>query len=249
MADNRNLGPEDFTTYTLFVPEGPEFPNGGGYELTRLRDRNPDTRGRPLDRVTTDANSFGGRSQTWKGIDVTLDARLSDLTLRGGLSTGSTSFDRCALLAAVPEATGGAGEFCKTSTNWLTQVKLLGAYTFPYDIQLAGTLRSIAGPQRSAAWLYDASATDLGRPLFNGSRRTNILEPGTTYGDRSNVFDLRLTKLLSIGRQARVRAMVDLYNLFNTNTATFEDNRIEQDFAPVVIVSGRLAKFGLQFDF
>ncbi len=30
VAADRNLGPEDFTTYTLFVPEGPEFPNGGG---------------------------------------------------------------------------------------------------------------------------------------------------------------------------------------------------------------------------
>ncbi len=168
------------------------------------------------------------------------------MTLRGGLSTGSTSTDECALVAAVPRS---PGEFCQAATKWLTQVKLLGAYTFPYGIQAAGTLRSSAGPERRATWLHDASSTDLGRPLFNGTQRMNILEPGTTYGDRINVFDLRLTKLLSIGGQARMRAMIDFYNLFNSNAAIIEDTRLEQNFAPAAIVNGRLVKFGVQFDF
>ena len=164
-------GPEDFTSYTLFVPEGSEFPNGGGYALTGLQDRNLDTRGRPQDIVTTGANTFGGRSQTWKGIDVTLDARLAGVTLRGGLSTGSTSTDACALVVAVPEATG-SGHFCEAATNWLTQVKLLGAYLFPYDIQVAGTLRSIAGPGRAALVSPRSCSACATCPLCGSSIRT-----------------------------------------------------------------------------
>ena len=47
VLDNRNLSPDDFATYTLFVPEGPEFPNGGGYAITGFTDQDLDTRSRP----------------------------------------------------------------------------------------------------------------------------------------------------------------------------------------------------------
>ena len=40
--------------------------------------------------------------------------------------------------------------FCNTSTLWLTQVKLLGAYTLPYGIQVSGTFQSIPGVEREA---------------------------------------------------------------------------------------------------
>ena len=38
--------------------------------------------------------------------------------------------------------------------------------------------------------------------------------------------------LLITGRQARVRAMVDLYNAFNSNAATQENSFLEDNFAP-----------------
>ena len=51
-----------------------------------------------------------------------------------------------------------------------TQIKLLGSYTFPYDIVFAGTLQSIPGPERGAIVTYssDAIAASLGRPLAAG---------------------------------------------------------------------------------
>ena len=42
--------------------------------------------------------------------------------------------------------------------------------------------------------------------------------------------------------------MVDLYNLFNANAAIDEDDRLEQGFAPLAIVNGRLVKLGVQID-
>ena len=252
VEDDRNLGPEDFTSYTLFVPEGPEFPNGGGYSVTGFVDQTLESLATPQDIVTTSANPFGGESQTWKGVDVTLDARLRNLMLRGGVSTGSTSQDRCALWAAVPESSRfGFGElqFCKTSSKWLTQVKLLAAYTLPYDIQLAGTYRGYPGPERQARWFHGPSATDLGRPFSTGSKRSNILEPGTAYLDRVNLFDLRFTKLFDINGRSTVRAMVDVYNVLNSNTVVSEDSNVENNRAPQQILQARFLKFGFRFEF
>ena len=64
------------------------------------------------------------------------------------------------------------------------------------------------------------------------------------------LFDLRLTKLLDLGGGARVRAMFDVYNVFNSNAVTSEGNTIGANYrVPDVIIQGRLAKFAVQFDF
>ena len=36
--------------------------------------------------------------------------------------------------------------FCRTQSPFLNQLKLLGAYTLPYGIQLSGTFQSVPGP-------------------------------------------------------------------------------------------------------
>ena len=78
----------------------------------------------------------------------------------------------------------------------------------------------------------------------------NVLEPGTDYGARANLFDLRLTKIVSLAGQARVRAMFDLYNVFNDNTVTRENIGVGENYlTPTAIVPGRLAKFAVQVDF
>ena len=250
VSDDRNLSPEDFDEYTLFVPQGSEFPNGGGYSITGLFDRKLDTLGRPSVREQTGADQFGGQSQSWNGLDLTLNARLQDLTLQGGVSTGKTSSDECDLARAVPETVSGA--FCKNSTKYLTNFKMIGSYVLPYDIQVAASFQTIPGPPRQALWVYTGANTDLGRPLSTGvvSGRFNILEPGTEYGSRINLFDLRLTKILSLGGRGRLRAMFDIYNLFNENAPTDENIGIGPNYlTPVAITPARLVKFGFLVDF
>ena len=41
-------------------------------------------------------------------------------------------------------------DFCHVETPFLTQVKLLGSYTLPLDIQVAATFQNIHGPQIAA---------------------------------------------------------------------------------------------------
>jgi translation initiation factor IF-3 len=55
-------------------------------------------------------------------------------------------------------------------------------------------------------------------------------------------FDLRFTKILNLGGGTRLRAMFDLFNLFNANTVMAETSFFGDDWlTPQVIMPGRLA--------
>ena len=251
VTDDANLSASDFDTFTLTVPEDSRLPGGGGYTISDLRDIKPEALGRAPFAVRTSAKPFGDRTQTWKGFDVTTNARLQDLLLQGGISSGSTSLDSCAVQAAVPDS-AGRGEWCKSSTKWLTRASFLASYTLPYGIQVAGTFQSQTGPSRSADVDFSAAATDLDRPLSR-NLTVNVIEPGTEYGERANLFDLRFTKILSF-RRTRLRASFDLYNVFNNNSATGEVNDFiiggnDEYLTPTAIIPGRLVKFAFLIDF
>ena len=251
VVDTLALSPEDYDTFSVTAPLDPRLPGGGGNVITGLIDRKLGALGRAPNSLRRSANDFGGQSQNWKGIDFSINARLDDLLLQGGISTGSTSLDACDLQALVPERFG-TGEFCKSSTNYLTQVKLIAAYTLPYDVQVSGTFQSNPGPQREANVTFSAGQTDLGRALSGGTVEVNVIEPGTVYGERANLFDLRFAKGFDLG-PARLRAMFDLFNAFNTNSAVVENYDLvtgsNSYLTPTGIIPGRLAKFAFQFTF
>ena len=60
-----------------------------------------------------------------------------------------------------------------------------------------------------------------GRPLATGlaTQDVDLLLPGEVYGDRINAVDMRFAKVLRFGK-TRTNVGLDLYNLFNANTAT-----------------------------
>ena len=258
VQDNRALAAGDFDQFTVAIPMDPNLPGGGGGTLT-LFDLRPEAFGRAPNNITTSADPFGGESQTWNGFDITMDARIEGLLLQGGLSTGKTSADFCELMLAAPEILPGragrvdtvAVDHCQFDTNWLTQIKLLGAYTLPHDVQIAATLQSIPGPERGADNTFGAAelAAALGRPHTEGTVTVNVLDPGTVYGERFNQLDLRFTKILSLGNTVRLRAMFDIYNVFNANAVTKEEYGLTNYLGPIAIMPGRLGKFAFQLDF
>ncbi len=258
VVDDRALGSGDFAIGTVNVPSDSRLPGGGGGTLS-FYDQRPGTLAVP-DALTVRADDFGGETETWHGFDVTVDARIEDVLLQGGLSTGRTARNYCDLQGALPEAlpTRAAGgtfgtdtmvlEHCDRSENWLTQVKLIGSYTFPYDIQVSATLQNQNGPERAARLVFTESSLDQ-FVLHSGGVELNMIEPGTLYGERFNQLDLRFTKILNFGG-ARLRAMLDLFNVLNANAVMAEDSAWGPSWlAPVVIMPGRLAKFGFQLDF
>lgn len=259
VVDDRVLGPGDYDRFTVLTPNDPRIPVAPGSPI-ELFDLKPSSI-RLGNIFTTSANNFGGQSRSWNGFDVTGDARVRGILFQGGLSTGSLRTDNCDLLAQLPEspslqipapAENVPLNYCRTRQNWLTQIKLLGSYTLPYAIQVAGTFQNQPGPERIARVTFSAAqiAAALGRPATLGPQTVNVVPPGTVFGERFNQLDLRFTKNFRFATTARFRAMFDIYNVFNANSVTFEEPGVGPNYlAPQVIMPGRLGKFAFQIDF
>ena len=252
--NNRSQNPGDFDPYCVTVPTDSRFPDSG-QELCGLFEVNPVTFGVLDDEITTFADDFGSRTRHWIGLDLTMNARMDNgLLLQGGVSTGRTTEDQCELNANLNNP---SQLFCATQTPFLTQVKLLGSYTLPYDIQIAGTFQSLPGFQIAANVVYTGAelSAGLGRTSNVSNRTIQVIEPGSVYSDRLNQFDLRVTKNLNVG-PGQYRLMFDLYNVFNDSTPLELNNQFGSTSgggggwqAPILIIPGTLAKFAFQIDF
>jgi hypothetical protein len=236
VVDNEALGRGDFTEYSVVAPStDPRLPNAG-QTIGGIFDPNAIVAPR---NVIKAASQFGNQFAHWDGFDISVDTRLpGGLLVQGGVSSGRTMTDNCEIIDAVPEslqaavpapagiqplltaAANGAWtpkQYCHQETPFLAQYKALASYTLRYGVRLSGTFQSIPGPQIAANNIYVGSVPSLGRPFTLGQANVNLVEPGTLYGDRLNQFDLRFTKIVSVGR-GRVDLNVDLYNARSTRT-------------------------------
>jgi hypothetical protein len=161
---NRAWAPTDFDPFVYNVPSDPKLPNGGGYPLT-FYDVNP-AKFSQFDNFRTFTDDLGGVDNRYNGIDMTVNARLRDVTIQGGFSTGNRIEDDCGLVQAHPDVyifgpwggsqpfladspfVGGLGQwaqaFCHRETGWQTNWKGLASYTVPrIDLLVSGTFRSL----------------------------------------------------------------------------------------------------------
>jgi hypothetical protein len=256
--DNTNLAASDYEEFSVTVPRDPRLPNGGGYTITNLYDVRPASLGRAVQTLRTSSNNFSDTSLTWNGFDVSANARLRKLTLRGGISAGGASWNTCSLKAAIPEIgtlatrATGRGEFCDHSENWPLRGSVVGSYNLPLGFQVSGTMTSSPGPDRQATITLPASATTLTRPISQ-ALNLNVIAPGTVFGERANTVDFRMTKFFNISR-TKLRVMVDMFNATNNNAPTREDYVLtvtgaDNYLRPGTILPGRLIKLGAQLDF
>ena len=142
----------------------------------------------------------------------------------------------------------------------LTQVKLLGSYQLPFGISAAATFQSIPGQQILANFVATGAeaAASLGRNLAAGANATAtvpLIRPNSVYGDRVNQVDARFARTFTV-RGAKLKGMIDLYNLFNSNTVILWNNTYGTRASagstwlrPSQILGGRMLKFGVQLDF
>ena len=270
VTDNLSVAASDFTQYSIVAPVDPKLPNGGGYTIAGLYDVNPSKFGQTNNYLTF-ASNFGEQVQIWQGVDVNFNVRAwSGLTFQGGFSSGSTLNDSCAVRAQVPEMTfvsplpagntvAPTTPYCRTSTNYLTQVKGLGTYSVPkIDVQVSAGIQSNPGPYVQANFSATNAFTQpsLGRPLAGNAQNVlvNLVEPGQLFGERHNQVDLRLSKIFRFGGHDKVSANVDMFNVFNRSTVIIQNDSYSATNAalwqtPQAILTGRLIKFSAQFDF
>ena len=250
VTDNRATSPADFDPFSITAPTDPRLPNGGGYQVNGLYNLNPARVGR-VDNLITQASDYGKQIERWNGFDLTMNARLRDgAVLQGGLSTGRTLTDDCEVRRALDNP---SELYCRTQTPFLTQFKLLGAYTVPrVDLQVSATFQSVPGPQIIANYIAPNAAVQpsLGRPLSAGASNVtvNLVSPGTMYGERLNQLDFRIAKILR-ARGIRAALNLDIYNVTNADTVLTQNNNYATWMVPQSILQARFARISAQVDF
>lgn len=251
-TDALGVGPNDYTPYCITAPTDPRIGPLSGQSICGLFDVTPTAR--PLlavNRVVDFADS-SKRSQVFNGFDLTVSARKEKLLIAGGTSTGRTATTNCEIFDS-PDV-----RFCDVTPPFLTQLKVLGSYLLPYDVQISGTVQSVPGPALSANWsinnaIANAGPTPLGRNLSANSATVSLIEPNSVYGDRLNQFDLRFARIFKM-KHARFQGMVDIYNVLNRSAVlayntTFSTAATSEWLHPTDVLQGRLVKIGGQLTF
>src|SRR4029077_1707762 len=249
----------------------PRLPGGGNYPVNGLYNVIPTKFGQTSNNVTL-AGDFGEQYQTYNGVLVNVSARLgAGVQFQGGINTGKTINDNCAVRAQLPELTTVAGvspavsvgnPYCHADPGLITKVTALGSYTVPkIDVLFSGTFRSDQGGVLAANW--NASSVNvvqpaLGRPVSGGAATTliSLVAPGQVWGDRVNALDLRFAKILRFGR-TRNTIGLDIYNVTNsaailTYNQSFNPAATTGSqawLAPTSVLTPRFLKIGVQIDF
>jgi hypothetical protein len=164
---------------------------------------------------------------------------------------------------------GGAhplsSSFCHVGAPWskMPQVKISGILPLPYGFEVAGVFQNLPGHEVLTSLTPNACgittcrtytnaevAPSLGRNLSTGAAIIPIVPPHTLFEDRLTQLDLRVAKSLQIAGDWRVKAQVDLYNVFNSNTVTGVNSVYGSAYLTVQqIMTGRFARVGVQIDF
>jgi hypothetical protein len=267
VTDNRAVSAADYDILTIEAPTHPRLDTSGqpvSYYLIK------DSAFGLQDNYFTFESDYGDSTYYWHGVDLSVNARLRNgLTVLGGFSTGGGVRDTCEVSAQLPELIGNdLIDSCRVNEKWLMNWRGLANYVVPLiDVQVSAILRSQANvspggsPGSNGASLdanYNVTNAQviaaLGRPLAGSAQNTtvNLTLPGQLYGDRINSVDMRFAKIVRFGR-ARTNVGIDLYNLFNSNTATGYAQGFGFDGAswlrPTGILNPRFVRFNVTVDF
>jgi len=271
VTDNLSTAAGDFTPYSITAPSDPRLPGGGNYAVSGLYNVVPSKFGQTSNNITL-ASDFGEQYQRYNGMLLNVSARLgAGLTFQGGVNTGKTVQDNCAVRAQLPElnivaagvspAVGVGNPYCHSDPGFITKMTALGSYTMPkIDVLISGTFRSDQGAPLSATWNAPVALVSaaLGRPaaVVGNTVPINLVAPGQVWGDRVNALDLRFAKVLRFGR-TRNTIGVDFYNITNSaavltynqsfNPAATTGSQAWQ--APLSVLTPRFMKIGVQIDF
>jgi len=268
VVDNRAVGPQDFSPYSITAPVDPRLPDGGGYVISGLQNLNPDKVGQ-VNNLFTLARKYGNQYEHWNGVDFSVNFRpRAGMMIQGGTSTGRTSTDNCEVVRAVPESAGtGALPFtsvatanasnsplyCHVDTPFQTQLKLIGSYTVPkVDVLIAATVTSLPGAAITSNYVASNAQIQpsLGRPLSGGAANVTIglVSPGQMWGDRINSMDLRLQKIFRFDNR-RLNVGLDIYNALNGSDAVTLNNNYATWLRPQQILLPRFMKISANLDF
>jgi hypothetical protein len=90
----------------------------------------------------------------------------------------------------------------------------------------------------------------LGRNLAGGESNVTVdlVAPRSMFGDRVNQLDLRIGKILRVGR-TRVTPSLDIFNALNTNVVLQRSSAYATWLRPQQILTARFVKLGVLMEF
>jgi len=259
VTDNQRVTPADYDQFCISVPSDSRLPGGGGNQLCGLYDVRPALFGQ-TDNLARPAADFGrDRTRVYNGVDATVNLRFAQGgQLQGGLAVGRFATDDCVVYDSPQDGREG---FCNTTPPWSagTQLKVLAVYPMPFDIQTSAIYQNSPGIPITASLVVPNSAIGgLGRNLAacgaaavcNANVTVEIIRPQSMFEPRQQQLDLRFSRLFRFGSIHRLRANLDVTNVFNANDVIGQSNVYGPTWRNVTaIIPGRMLRVGAQYDF
>ena len=274
VTDNILVSAADYDSYCITAPNDTRLPNPGE-RVCGLLDLKPAKFGQVSNVVNLD-KAYGGQSEAYDGIDLTLNARLPrGGVVGGGFATGRTTTDACDIVDDVPEfalnlannglltanhiagPSSAPSRFCRIQTPWssLTQLKLFGTYQLPWDVRMSANFQHLPGLTTTARYTVSGAdmAAALGRAPAAGARATatvELIEPQRLHRESSlNQLSLAVTRIIRFGG-SRVQPTLELHNALNASTI----NAINTQYGPTWqsvrgVLAPRIIKFAVHLDF
>jgi hypothetical protein len=246
--DNLNLAPTDWNSFAIVAPADPRFPTGGGETIT-MYSVNENKLGSAVDTLVTFSTM---NNNIYNGFDIGTNARIAKGLFFAGITT-----ERSETLSCDIRDNPNSERFCDNVPPFRTQFKGSASYTFPYDVQVSGSFKSLPGSSISAN--YTVTSALAGRTIYGSVTRTptisvNLIEPNTLFNDRMNQLDARVGKTFRFGR-FQAQGFVDVFNVLNAGTVlsvvtTYGANPATRTWMnPSSLMAGRTVRFGTQWEF
>jgi hypothetical protein len=274
VTTNTAVTPADFNAYCVTAPTDSRIAGGGGYPVCGNFDVTPAKYGQVQTLIEL-ASKYGKQTEAYNGIDLTINARIKKLFVAGGMNTGRTETNDCAVVTSNPQVTAtvqGANDttprnptFCDLVNPWhgQTQVKLAAIYTFPGAIQTSATMQSYPGQPQLASYVYSNAQIlpslqrnlgSCGTAATCTGTSTITFEPNySAFEKRYQQFDIRFAKDVKISK-THVQGIIDLFNAFNARpvlglTTRYSGTTGGSFLSPTSTLVGRLVKFSAQVNF
>ena len=146
-----------------------------------------------------------------------------------------------------------------------TQLKVQGSYPLPWSTVVSAIFQNVPSVPYGANYrMTNAQVFPfLGRNLAACGTRTlqtctasivvGLIDPNTSFEARRTQLDLRVTKMISLGRSRRLQANLDLYNALNSAALLTTNNTFatvnSQWRNPTAILAGRLLQVSARLTF
>lgn len=221
----------DYTPVEVGSPVGP---------ITAFN-QDPDTLGL-ADRAITNVD---GLESNYNGVELVFNKRMAD---RWQLLTGFTVGKHEGLYDS-----GLGDDFNDPNANInredaiigqdsTYQLKVIGTYVLPKDFTVSTNLRYFTG---------QPVTEDIVVRGLNQGTVTILANPrGNLRLDDVTLWDIRVSKIFSVGENSQIEALVDVFNLLNESAKTTINTTVGPTFGdPIAILSPRIARLGLKFRF